>query len=145
MENILSRKSSRQENVDLQNFRALDKKIIWLEVLQRYPGMSYFICWFQIEKLKHSKGHGCRFTMCHTSLKTALLQHKEGLVKTTLPITVHTGVFALKIISNNAILLVKLISTTFAHLGSSRVSNEAKNFKEFEFLGFSRCFSARIE
>ena len=57
----------------------------------------------------------------------------------------HTGVFALKIISNNAILLVKLISTTFAHLGSSRVSNEAKNFKEFEFLGFSRCFSARIE
>ena len=29
----------------------------------------------------------------------------------------HTGVFALKIISNNAVLLVILISTTFAPLG----------------------------
>ena len=37
----------------------------------------------------------------------------------------HTGVFDLKIISNNAILLLISISTTFAHLGSSRVSNEA--------------------
>ena len=34
---------------------------------------------------------------------------------------------------------------TFAPLGSSRVSKEAKNFKEFEFLGLSRCFSVRIE
>ena len=34
------------------------------------------------------QGHGCRFTMCHTSLKMALLLHKEGLVKTTVPITV---------------------------------------------------------
>ena len=32
--------------------------------------------------------HGCRFTMCHASLKMALLLHKEGLVKTTVPITV---------------------------------------------------------
>ena len=34
------------------------------------------------------QGHGCRFTMCHASLKMALLLHKEGLVKTTVPITV---------------------------------------------------------
>ena len=32
--------------------------------------------------------HGCRFTMCHASLKMALLLHKEGLVKTTVPTTV---------------------------------------------------------
>ena len=67
------------------------------------------------------------------------------LPKETVCSSSHTGGFALKIISNDAILLVKFISTTFVHLGSSRVSNEAKNFKEFEFLGFSRCFSARIE
>ena len=34
------------------------------------------------------QGNGCRFTMCHTSLKMALLLYKEGLVKTTVPITV---------------------------------------------------------
>ena len=50
----------------------------------------------------------------------------------------HTGIFDLKIIANNAILLVISISTTFALLGSSRMSNEAKNFKELEFLGLSR-------
>ena len=37
------------------------------------------------------QGHGCRFTMCHASLKMALLLHKEGLVKTTVPITVYSG------------------------------------------------------
>ena len=47
----------------------------------------------------------------------------------------HTGVFASRIIS----------LLTFAPLGSSRVSKEAKNFKEFKFLGLSRCFSVRIE
>ena len=36
------------------------------------------------------QGHGCRFTMCHASLNMALLLHKEGLVKTTVPITVNT-------------------------------------------------------
>ena len=51
---------------------------------------------------------------------------------------IHTGIFDLKIIANNAILLVISISTTFMHLGSRRVSNEAKNFKELEFLGLSR-------
>ena len=50
----------------------------------------------------------------------------------------HTGIFDLKIIANNAILLVISISTTFALLGSSKVSNEAKNFKELKFLGLSR-------
>ena len=34
---------------------------------------------------------------------------------------------------------------TFAPLGSRRVSKEAKNFKELEFLGLGRCFSVRIE
>ena len=48
---------------------------------------------------------------------------------------VHTGAFASRIIS----------FLTFAPLGSSRVSKEAKNFKEFKFLGLSRCFSVRIE
>ena len=57
----------------------------------------------------------------------------------------HTGVFDLKIIANNAILLVISISTTFALLGSSKVSNEAKNFKELELLDLSRCFSVMIE
>ena len=33
------------------------------------------------------QGHGCRFTMCHASLKMALLLHKVGLVKTTVPTT----------------------------------------------------------
>ena len=47
----------------------------------------------------------------------------------------HTGAFASRIIS----------FLTFVPLGSSRVSKEAKNFKEFEFLGLSRCFSVRIE
>ena len=54
----------------------------------------------------------------------------------------HIGVFALMIISNNAILLVIIISTRVAPLGSSRVSNEAKNFRELEFLGLSHCFSS---
>ena len=36
------------------------------------------------------QGHGHMFTMCHASLKMALLLHKEGLVKTTVPITVPT-------------------------------------------------------
>ena len=57
----------------------------------------------------------------------------------------HTGVFTLKIISNNADLLVILISTTFAALGSSRMSNEAKNYRELEFWGLSCCFSVVIE
>ena len=48
---------------------------------------------------------------------------------------VHTGVFASRIIS----------SFTFAPLGSSGVSKEAKNFKELKFLGLGRCFSVRIE
>ena len=34
--------------------------------------------------------HGCSFTMCHASLKMALLLHKEGLVKTTVTITVYS-------------------------------------------------------
>ena len=37
------------------------------------------------------QGHGCRFTMCQASLKMALLLHKEGLVKTTVPITVNSS------------------------------------------------------
>ena len=37
------------------------------------------------------------------------------------------------------------ISTSLATWGSSWVSKEAKFIKEFDFLGFSRCFSARIE
>ena len=36
-------------------------------------------------------------------------------------------------------------STSLTSLGSSWVSKEAKFIKEFDFLGFSRCFSARIE
>ena len=36
-------------------------------------------------------------------------------------------------------------STSLALLVSSRVSKEAKNFKELEFLGFICCFSVRIE
>ena len=57
----------------------------------------------------------------------------------------HTGVFVLKIISNNAVLLVILIATSVASLGPSRVSNEAKNYRELEFLGLSRYFSVIIE
>ena len=34
------------------------------------------------------QGHGCRFTMCHASLKMALLVHKVGLVTITVPTTV---------------------------------------------------------
>ena len=36
-------------------------------------------------------------------------------------------------------------STSLATWGSSWGSKEAKFIKEFDFLGFSRCFSARIE
>ena len=36
-------------------------------------------------------------------------------------------------------------STSLATWGSSLESKEAKFIKEFDFLGFSRCFSARIE
>ena len=39
------------------------------------------------------QGHGCRFTMCHASLKMTLLLHTEGLVKTALASTVKV-VFA---------------------------------------------------
>ena len=35
------------------------------------------------------QGHGCRFTMCHASLKMTLLLHTEGLVKTALASTVN--------------------------------------------------------
>jgi hypothetical protein len=34
------------------------------------------------------QGHDCRFTMCHASLKMALLLHKVGLVKTEVQTTV---------------------------------------------------------
>ena len=34
------------------------------------------------------QGHGHMFTMCHTSLKMALLLHKVGLVKTVVQTTV---------------------------------------------------------
>ena len=37
------------------------------------------------------------------------------------------------------------ISTSLASWGSSWVSKEAKFIKKFDFLGFSRCFSVRIE
>ena len=36
-------------------------------------------------------------------------------------------------------------STSLATWGSSWASEKAKFFKEFDFLGFSRCFSVRIE
>ena len=36
-------------------------------------------------------------------------------------------------------------STSLMTWGSSWASKEAKFIKEFDFLGFSRCFSARIE
>ena len=36
-------------------------------------------------------------------------------------------------------------STSFTTWGSNWASKEAKFIKEFNFLGFSRCFSARIE
>ena len=36
-------------------------------------------------------------------------------------------------------------STSLATWGSSWVSREAKFIKDFDFLGFSRCFSLRIE
>ena len=39
------------------------------------------------------QGHGCRFTMCHASLKMALLLHKQGLVKTTVQMTVTSFMF----------------------------------------------------
>ena len=39
----------------------------------------------------------------------------------------------------------KYISTSLATWGSNWVSREAKFIKEFDFLGFSRCFSDRIE
>ena len=39
------------------------------------------------------QGHGCRFTMCHASLKMALLLHTEGLVKTALASTVVHIIF----------------------------------------------------
>ena len=37
------------------------------------------------------------------------------------------------------------ICTSIARLGSRCVSKEAENFKELEYLGFSVCFSVRIE
>jgi len=37
------------------------------------------------------------------------------------------------------------ISTSLASWGSSLVSKEAESIKKFDFLGFSRCFSVRIE
>ena len=36
-------------------------------------------------------------------------------------------------------------STSLATWGSNWVSKEVKFIKEFDFLGFSRCFSVRIE
>ena len=37
------------------------------------------------------------------------------------------------------------VSFTFTPLGSSKVSKKAGTFKEFEFLGLGRLFSAKIE
>ena len=43
------------------------------------------------------QGHGCRFTMCHASLKMALLLHKVGLVKRLMSTTVpESGISELK-------------------------------------------------
>ena len=38
------------------------------------------------------QGHGHMFTMCHASLKMALLLHKVGLVKTTVQTTVRDAI-----------------------------------------------------
>ena len=76
-------------------------------------------------------GGGDHFMPATTILQKFYFSKKASKIQ-------HTGIFDLKIIANNAILLVISISTTFALLGSSKVSNEAKNFKELEFLGLSR-------
>ena len=55
-----------------------------------------------------------------------------ALLRTRVPIP-HIGVLDLKIIANNTILLIVLISTTFALPGTSRVSNEAKFYQKVKF------------
>ena len=62
-------------------------------------------------------------------------REKMSLIALSPICLLHTGVFASRIIS----------SLTFAPLGSSRVSKEAKNVKELGFLGLGRCFSVRTE
>ena len=47
--------------------------------------------------------------------------------------SIHTGVLDLGIISNDTILLMISISTTFALPVTSRVSNEAKFFQKIKF------------
>ena len=68
------------------------------------------------------------------STKLADKTKQNWLVKNSQEESNHTGTFDSRIIS----------FLTFAPLGSSRVSKEAKNFKEFKFLGLSRCFSVII-
>ena len=53
------------------------------------------------------QGHGCRFTMCHASLKMALLLHKVGLVSRLMSTTVQLNL-ALRTFSVRAILVLKV-------------------------------------
>ena len=48
--------------------------------------------------------------MCHASLKMALLLHKEGLVKTTVPITVEVQTANCPVIKNTTFICVLVLA-----------------------------------
>ena len=68
------------------------------------------------------QGHGPRFTMCHASLKMALLLHKEGLVKTTVPITVVEGI------------TIQVVSNFFQNLKFLRLCTKDLNFPPILYM-----------
>ena len=68
---------------------------------------------------------GSTFIIHQDILKSENLLHKRGREGFLTPDSFH--------------------STSLASWGSSWVSKEAKFIKEFDFVGFSRCFSVKIE
>ena len=60
------------------------------------------------------------------------------------PYLIYTGVLDLNIISNDTILLMISISTTFSLPIKSRVSNEAKFFQEVNFKVLCAVFHSEL-
>ena len=71
--------------------------------------------------------------MCKLGTRQPLSFASKMIYPEKMSLSLHTGILDLKIISNNAILLIVLVSTTFALPGTSRVSNEAKFFQKVKF------------
>ena len=110
---------------ELQNiiFMEIDDwKRVRATLLLRFRCNKYVVLWILINTFYPYENSSSFPPLNNTILKCPIFQTTEGFLT---PDSFH--------------------STSLASLGSSWVSKEAKFIKEFDFLGFSRCFSAIIK